>query len=224
MLLGVLVGYLTFPRPVIIFMGQPVPDNGLVVNPRGKNLGDPANAERDFRKIHMAMVAFRAKYGRLPSLDELLNFKTPLVGNLRLSEDDFKTPDFEFGDRFVPGANNLHYGFTYVTPRPNGQPRPAFPATGERDVWMVCGDYLRDNQVVFRDGHSEFDPQGVEVVLWSDGTIERVPYKERIMYSESGSAGGPFVYTIAGQAGLPKKTITVGEELVKDRFNKIVSR
>jgi len=187
-------------------MNQPfdpaIPPEGLVVNPKGVDLGDPENAVKDFRRIYSAMDAYRRQTNRLPSLGELLDFSKPLAG-VQLTKDDFNVPDAHLADGYVEGNQNLStFMFAYRMPRPNGAPKPAFPAPGERDVWLVATDYTRNNQVLRRDRTADFDFKGVYVVLWSDGQIDKIDAGDA-RFAMKGPSGN---LVFAGEAGAPKDT------------------
>ncbi|RYG96228.1 MAG: hypothetical protein EON58_12540 [Alphaproteobacteria bacterium] len=197
--------------------GKAIPKEGLVLNPEGKNLGDPENAAGDFKRVYAAMDAYRRANGKLPTLQELTDFKSPLAQGFQLSAEDLTTPDGKYADGYVPGQQNLSYMFAFIQPRPNGKERPAFPAAGERDVWLVSTDYVRRNQRMHQDKHSDIDFRGVYVVLWSDGKIEKVPVDGVVFASASAKSFG---LNFPGQAGLPKGSKGLAEIYSGERKGK----
>ena len=152
--IGVLLNFVWHPKPKYTFMGREIPEAGLVVNPQGAgHPGDPENAVKDFRRIYAAMDAFRHIHNRLPELKEITDFSKPLAPGFQLTKDDFNSPDRIYSDGYSPRDKTLEYQFTYVQKRPDGTPRPAFPANGEKDVWMVSDGYVRSNQIVDAGSH-----------------------------------------------------------------------
>lgn len=188
----------------VLYQDREVPPGGLVVNAAGRDhLGDPENAVADFRRIYAAMDGFRRANRRLPTLAELFDVSKPLAPGVQLTADDLMAPDAKYADGFVEGQKNLSsYMYAYMQPRPNGQAKPAFPAPGERDVWLVSTDYTRRNQIVYPDRHQDLDFRGTYVVLWSDGKIEQVPVLDG-KFAVDGRNG---TLTFTGQAGMSDKS------------------
>ena len=211
-LIGVLLNFVWHPKPKYVFMGREIPEGGLVVHPQGVgHPGDPENAVKAFRKIYAAMDAFRRINNRLPEPEEMMDFSKPLAPGHQLTREDFNTPDWPYSDRYLQKDRNPNYQFTYYTARPDGTPRPAFPAKGEKDIWFRCDDYTRSNQIVQRDHTKDsFFPTGVFVVLWSDGSIEKVPVQDEAHFQDPKQRNA-LISSIKGQAGLPKKIITAAD-------------
>ena len=208
---GAVVGFLWKPVPKYTFLKREIPLGGLIVFPQGfGHLGDPENAVKDFRRIYAAMDAFRRIHNRLPTIKEVTDFSKPVAPGHQLTRDDFMTPDRIYSDTYLPTAQNLDYAFAYMTSRPDGAERPAFPAAGEKDVWFVCDDYIRSNQIVQRDHtRDSYCPTGDYIILWSDGTVEKVPYLKAVMHHNVNDPNlRGQVVGFAGQAGLPKKNVT----------------
>ncbi|HVL38412.1 MAG TPA: hypothetical protein VM328_03375 [Fimbriimonadaceae bacterium] len=198
------------PQPKY-FDGRIIPPEGLVVNPRGVDPGDPANAEKDFRRFYQAIVQYRARHGRFPQVKELLDFSKPIVpGGIQLTAKDWDNPDAEKAD--LPRRRDWCYGYNLPkVPRPNGAPKPVFPKPGERDVWMDTGFiYTRMNEVAYPDGRRVQRPSGCHVVLWSDGKIERIPFGEMRLFPRD-LATRSYYWTYPGQTGLPENTISQRE-------------
>ena len=68
----------------------------------------------------------------------------------------------------------------------------------------------------------ERTPSGDRIVLWSDGSIERVPYLQVVEYKENPPKDYPRMMLYNGQAGLPKDAETLESRLKRDKFNKLV--
>ena len=215
---GVLFAYLRRPE-VHLYMNRQIPLEGLVVNPRGVNLGNPENAVKDLRRIGQAMLAYRSEHGALPPLAVLLNTSKPISSTVWLTDDDFKNPDSAYSDSFDPEDQGLsRYGFAFLAPRPDGRPKPAYPKAGERDVWLVCNDYYRSNTRVAYDRRGTLDIRGVYVVLWSDGNVEKIP-AAKTLFTKSGSRS--MTMGFPGEAGMPKVASTLAETYESDTFNKV---
>src|SRR5688572_9333926 len=48
------------------YEGKMIPKEGLLLNEQGTSIGDPENAYKDLRRIYKALVAFRARFDRMP--------------------------------------------------------------------------------------------------------------------------------------------------------------
>jgi hypothetical protein len=163
------------------YNGQFIPNGGLPTNPAGQNLGDPANAERDLRRMYNALVAFRAKHGRMPKTPwELL--EAAKRGEVDLNEEDFINPDMLFSDNESLRAQaktaseiptNVSYGFSWLAPRADGSPQPTFPPEDKPIKWVATDAYERANRTIFRGLKYESRPAGFQMVLWSNGQITR---------------------------------------------------
>lgn len=214
---GIVAAILLRPKQEYLYEGHKIPSGGLILHPRGSNPGDPQNAITRFRKIYAAMTAYRNQNRKLPTISELLDFSHPL-GGIQLSESDFNPPDMRYADGYIEGQKNpSSFMFSYIQPRPDGSPKPAFPKRGERDVWLVSTDYVRSNQVVYADRHSKMRFSGEYVVLWSDGKIDEVPVTDSL-YRGTGKES---TLSFRGETGLPDKVTTLKELRGNDRFNQI---
>lgn len=182
----------------------PAAEQGVVMNPLGAlHPGDPANAERDFRVIYRAMDAFRRKRRRLPSLGELTGTPANHYKGL-VPADAWTNPDSAYEDGANPeqwAKGRFQYMFSYQAPRFDGTVKPAFPKNGERDVWMVARQCVRQNMVLLPNHHARYRLAGCFVVLWSDGRIERVPTAKELVVRKNARRWN---FCFAGEAGIPK--------------------
>lgn len=154
------------------FQGRFIPVGGLELNPEGKDHpGDPTEAERDLAQIYKGLKRYVALHGKFPMPGELAG--SPENKGL-LPREYFLLPDLDYADYASKEDENMTYAFAYRAPRFDMSPKPIAPANGQRDVWMYTDVYVRRNTKVFRDGSREINPEGVYVVLWSDGEIERI--------------------------------------------------
>ena len=190
------------------FDGREIPPWGLVDNPRAiGHPGHPEEVEAAFRRIYPAMIAFRRIHGRLPTPQELEDWSKPLAPGHQLTQADFKFKDDYLNDGYSPlDRHASELMLSYEAPRPDGSPKPADPPQGEKDVWLVCMDYAHANIVYTRAGPSLTTPTGFFIVLYSDGSIVRVPYGD-VMLSQD--ADGSLDHVMPGQTGIRKGTKTV---------------
>jgi len=165
--------------------GRKIPPSGLVIDPQGvNNPGDTRNAERDFRKIYKALITFRKSKGRLPKGGEFLTLNSDGESAVGLTHDDLHNPDRRFADGkdVREGAKlSCDYALAWLAKRKDGTKKPSFPKRGERDVWMISQDYIRDGLTIYPDGTGKYHKKGVYVVLFSDGKIERIPYSATLL-------------------------------------------
>jgi hypothetical protein len=189
--------------------GRAIPVGGLVVDPQSVgHPGDPANAERDFRRLYQAMTRFRAVEKRLPTPRELMDTSRPIVPGLQLTKEDLNNPD----ERYAEGPDGrrglnrtFDYVLAYVRPREDGAPKPAFLKSGERDVWLECRLYERRNQVALQFGPDRLHFAGIVVALFSDGSIERIPQSKQLTLAR----GNVRPIITPGQAGIPKAAFPI---------------
>lgn len=187
----------------LIHNGKVIPPEGVFANPLAQNLGNPENAEKDFRRIYQWIVEYREKHNRLPEERELRTLKEASVpGGIVLTKEDWSNPDAKFAN-YAPRLEDHAYSPTF-SERSDGTPKPAWPKKGERDIWMWCDIYTRTNERLFPDGGISYHYNGVVVVLWSDGKIERVKYGDMML---SPTEDNRWIHTIKGAAGISPKAI-----------------
>lgn len=190
------------------FDGREIPPWGLVNNPRAIGQpGHPEEVEAAFRRIYPAMIAFRRIHGRLPTPQELEDWSKPIAPGIQLTQADFKFKDDYLSDGYSPlDRHASELTFSYEAPRPDGSPKPADPPPGEKDVWLVCTDYAHSNTIYLRGYSSRETPTGFFIVLYSDGSIVRVPYGDVMMSQDS---DGSLDHVMPGQTGIRKGTKTL---------------
>lgn len=194
------------PPTVQLHGGKPIPTAGLkMFEENWDKPGNPEHAITDLKKMYWVIDQFRRKNNRLPELREILSDALRSDNPNMLGLEDQTTPDGHLKDGHTPGATNDTYFYAFRTKRPDGNARPAFPKSGEKDVWVYTDAYVRRRQTVYQDHRSTFQPSGVYVVLWSDGTIEKVPMPEMLKYRVSDTE---WRYTFRGQAGVPKDAVS----------------
>ena len=169
-------------------------------------LGNPENAVRAFHKVYLAFIAFRTKYHRLPEMKEVL--EAPDGALWKLSIEDFRVPDLPGERSEIPTpANVAQFLLSYLTPRPDGAAKPAFPKDGEKDAWLACDVYTRHIKKRGPDGKVETKLEGDYVVLWSDGTTEKIPLGRVVWFPEKAGSVN-YVMDFPGQTGLPSNVIS----------------
>lgn len=190
------------------YRGRVIPPEGLVENPLGAtHPGDVAGGEAVLRRVLQKVLAFRSATGRLPTIPEICGPKAD--PRWAISGNDLQVPDAQYSDGYDERfASQGQVALAFAAPRPDGKPKPAFPAAGERDIWLATDAYVRLNEVVYRGGRSTHNPQGVHLLLWSDGRIERVPAGKEVYYRDSANS---FTRAYLGEAGLPSNVVNEAE-------------
>ncbi|GEM_PF-2121864 len=181
--------------------GRVIPAGGLLVNPNGLS-GLSNDTEGDFRKLYRAIDAYVTAKGTLPDDPRsLIPFTQDWPVGRRITEEALYTPDYRKSDVYSPKDEKFNYLWAYRSPRADGTAKPPRPPSGERDVWLYTETYVRERKRVFRDGSSVTHPKGRYVVLWSDGTVEKVGF-DRLVTAPSGASGE--AYFFKGEAGSVK--------------------
>jgi hypothetical protein len=192
------------PRGASAAINSVAPPPATVLDPQGVgHPGDPKNAEKDLQQIYLAIDKFRRQNGRLPNLPELGGSKATGLPGL-LPAEAWTNPDTRYSDGLDPkgrGSMRFHYQVSYLAARPDGSQKPAFPKKGERDVWILADQCVRKNMVRFSNHRVAMTLKGCFVVLWSDGTIERIHPAKQLVVPVTTSRSG---FAFEGQAGLPK--------------------
>lgn len=178
--------------------GERIPAEGMLLNPAGENPGDPENARKDLRRIHSALVAFRAAHGRMPkSPFELLD--AGKRGEIDLKDEDYINPDAAFGDDDTlqrdlkagkPIPTNVSYGFEWCGPDAAGRPRPE-PTADKPVKWVSTMSYTRDHARVLPGREYRYRPGGYMLYLWSDGRITKEERGAKKMVREADDSWRP---------------------------------
>jgi len=196
--------------------GKIIPAQGALKFPKSANPGNPENAVEDLKRFYWALDQYRTKTKRLPGIQQFLDVSKPLAPGIRLRQEDFENPDDEFWEIDVPpGAKRppvyqFHF-YSVAKPKP-GSPllkylsskdwnKPVFPKAGEKRLWANTSIYSRSNQRDFPDGSRTMHKSGYEVVLWSNGSIEKIPVRKMLFTRESDKL---FRIYHPGDFGVPK--------------------
>ena len=183
------------------YEGRLIPAAGLSVTPDSKDNGDVNKAIKDLKGLYAAIDQYRRVHKELPRA-LIARGQKSFLGAVEVDKELLTNPDSAL---FDTKREALHcYVEAFRTNRPNGKARPAFPAKGERDVWISTDIYTRRNQVVLQSGVQKFHLKGVFVVLFSDGKIEKIPFGDAILSPKGKSE---WVWTFPGQTGLPKGSV-----------------
>ncbi len=222
MLLTVSIGVLGYKqltsKPAALDLNN-LPPEGFAYNETyGKVPGNPENGISDLKRLYQLVQVYRRRSGQMP------------VGAIDIAKDTPNAPE-EYGFRtfqetmeFLTNPDNKYGDSTHsskqkIVPykimpkRPDetlvGGPKP----DGGRDVIAYTDLYVHENIRLFNGERSTINPVGDYLVLWDDGTVEKVPHN-RIVYIDRGMSSGGRGYSIAfpGQAGMPAKgVITYGD-------------
>jgi len=140
-------------------------------------------ARRELGLVYRSLMKFAERTRRLPAGDPL-SPSSEFRRELRLSDDDVRVP--------VEWGMNIPYAQRYSELRCDGEPKPAFPPKGVRDVWM---------------SGETGGPHSSVVLLWSDGKIEVRPGSKRMAVRPSGNipSAGWFgmMLVYADETGVP---------------------
>lgn len=194
-----------FPLLARLKDGRLVPPWGLKVNPNTMDKANPGEVEREFKKIYGAMVAFRKSKGRLPfALSELMA-TSPNDTYQPLTQEDLTPSDYVISDDYAAGMRDqFQYTPDFRGKRPDGSDKPAYPKPGERDAWVSTGIYKFENTVIYPNLTARSSPSGSFIVLWSDGTIERIPADRQLWIP----VGNTLEASFPGQTGIPRSART----------------
>ena len=234
---GALVGFVIKRSQPPTYKGQGIPDGGRLKYPQAANPGDPMNAVKDFKRMYWALNEYRKRHKKLPSPMELQDTSKELLPGVKLVPEDFENPDnvyreSEAEQEKLPPPYTLSFG---SLPRPDigspalsnppidGWDRPVFSTKGEKYPWAHTTIYARSNARIFRNGRTTYHHTGFHIVLWSDGSIEKIPESKILLQPLSESSWRTFYPGDArvGKDAFPKskqwedmnsKAVTLGKE------------
>ena len=196
-----------------------IPPEGVIDNDTGGKVpGNPANAEEDFMKIYAAIQSYNGQHGsKYPTMAQLMKFtvdhqmyrtREEAEEAVKKANAIFINPDNKYSD--VPSTRknpSSASDYNIYTQRPDGTP-VGNPPSGKKDVLAMTGLYVHQNIRQFKGERSRSNPVGFYVVLWQDGTIQKIGY-DKILYVPKG--GGDFTTAFPGQAGVPANALTYDE-------------
>jgi len=207
-LIGILVGTLHSRYPLVAKArdGRFIWPWGLQVNPNPTHSKDVADAKEQLRRAHKAIKSYVATFGRFPTTGVDLTDSSIPIG-ARLKAGDLMPAGYRTSDAFALGQESVGLTLELLSSRPDGTLRPLNPQSGQRDAWVSSDMFVRSNARVYPNWTAERKPSGFYLVLWSDGSIEEVPY-ERVRLVQIGNAYSPF---FPGQAGSKVKSISLAD-------------
>jgi hypothetical protein len=157
------------------------------------------------------MDAFRLAEHRYPTATELTDFSRPLAPGHRLSPEDFQDAAAIYGDHQTTDPSmKQQYAMLYASgKRFDGTKLPVFPTSKDHDVFLTCSSYLRNNGVDHHDkGGIQCHYSGFWLVLYTDGSMERIPYSHMMLVPWH---DGGYLDAVPDQSGLPAGTIHITE-------------
>lgn len=195
---------------------QPATPINMENNTRGRVPGNPENAVQDLKRLFQVLQTYRERHGgAFPFDSSALNKE--LIDNF--ASYDFKSaheafsfrlnPDARYADDMVARANpeqTLAYKIFFKRPDGAAFGTPKLP--GAKDLLSYTGIYYHRNLHKAADGTPMANPVGYYVVLWDDGTVEKVPYD--LMYFVP-RASNSLVLAFHGQSALPWNCLTYDE-------------
>lgn len=153
---------------------------GVPYNTNGKIPGNPQLTEGKLQKIYAAMLIFKKKTGNLPMTnfqvfvsDVTKNFQEYGFKSMNEANAIFHSEDTKFGDLFHNDkvTDNI-IPFFQPSRRPDGsEPSEGFSGKN-KDVLLFTNIYFHEN---ISEDRSDFSPIGFYIVLWEDGSTERIP-------------------------------------------------
>lgn len=203
LLIGFLVAH--YVRLRALAMGPQKPDlrdRLATYNTGGKVPGDPSKAIRDLSKVHVGLAVFSSRHHRYPrDAAEFVKDVFTRAKAYPFKVSDLKNPDSQYAaspvarrypDRFFP--------FLIPSKRPDGTGVGGKHRPGTRDVLAYTNIYAHHNITHRRREGDLLEPVGFFIVLWDDGTIEKIPL-DRLIYVHKGN--GSYAHGFPGQAGVP---------------------
>ena len=136
-------------------------------------------------------------------------FETPDMALEPLSNPDDKYNDSAFV-RSDPSRKGFP-GIYYI--RPNGEKLGGVREKGTKDVFSFSNTYYHFNEPSETAGRPLANPVGFYLVLYDDGSIEKVAYDRQLYVIAPGGSRNSFTYTSAfpKQSGVPYHTLSYEE-------------
>lgn len=204
-----LIGILLLPLVLINCSSRTFPEAECVAkNPiSDNNQGDPENAVTAFKKLFRIVERFKELNGRYPGHTDFVNFKREIIPGTRLMPTDLTTVDAKFSPRFNSTAP---YGL-------GGNP---FAVLCDKDSdlkaripIMMTDLYVRDGEETCGTKGSKYTYGGVFVVLWNDGTIDKIKPGDMLCAPDG---DGMNVNLIPGSPGNPASTLKMRDYYAKN--------
>ena len=133
----------------------------------------------------------------------------------------FHNPDMKYSTVWASevksGVDLSHIvPFTASLLRPDGTMIGSPKAPDTRDIYAYTDFYVHNNfhfnaQDMMK---SATNPVGFYLVLWEDGSVERVPF-DKVVYAPSKTESNAYYEAFSGQAGLPADSVSYVEDYMK---------
>lgn len=190
---------------------QPVSDEMPEWDTGGKVPGDPSRAVQDLKDIYRSINVFRAKQGHYPeSLVALMSaaMQSPVEYGFRTKEavkGIFTNPDAKYADSEGVRQNPTKFLMYQIeSTRQNGERVGSPKQANTKDVLAWTDLYVHENAKQ-RGEERTTNPVGFYMVLWDDGTVEKVSYDQALWVPKKDDE---WKTAFPGQAGLPSGTLT----------------
>ncbi len=205
-----------------------IPPQGIAENDtHGKVPGDPARAIADAKRLYPLIQNYRKQHsGQYPPnasylvKDLILHFQNYGIakGNVtgfqrflkvRQFIRSFSNPDARYSDDPSDRQHpNTIFPFFISNKRPDGSPVGGPKPPGTHDVLAYTNLYFHENVRHFRGDLTTSHPVGFFIVLWDDGSVQKIPYNQ-LLYVPQGY--GNFGNAFPGQTGVPSNAMTYKE-------------
>ncbi len=183
------------------------------VNTKNEIFGDLANGVEDLKTIYKYIVFYRSNHnGQYPSktsdiIREISNL--PGVNNTETFEialSALLNPDSQYADDPAWRANPGSYSPYLITNRrPDGTLLGSPKSANTKDVLAYTPLYMHEKNT-----ESDIVHSGVYLVLWEDGSVEKVS-PDQILYASAPAQKDAFFIVFPGQAGISPDSVTYEE-------------
>lgn len=192
-----------------------LPSGGVAPNETGGKIpGHPAKAFADALILYHQIAVYRKYHqGKYPdgndtlTTDRIQNYTQYGYNHIEDAYHPFANPDSRYSD---DPNDRLHIGvadpFIIPSTRPDGTALGTSKPLGTRDVVAFSMLYYHENVRNFNNAHSLFNPVGFFIVVWDNGSIEKVSYNH-VLFVRDPKLGG-YVYAFPKEAGVPPSAVS----------------
>jgi peroxiredoxin Q/BCP len=205
----------------------PIQGQGLYTGDRVP--GNVTNGVKILKKVYGLLQIYRQRHeGKYPDspigalndvyanptayeLKDLAGAAALLVNPDNIYDDDSSTR------RRSPRAHT-----TIITDRrPDGTFTGSSRPVATRDLLAYTKTYFHPNNPHYGEKRRQLNPVGFYLVLWDDGSIERIPYDEAIFVLTGLGESAMMQRAFPGQAGVPFNSVTYAEYEMKNGRRKL---
>ena len=184
-------------------------------NTYGRMPGDPLNGVRDLSKIYKCIAVYRARHNGLfpPQISDLYadtvpNYKMYGYESLQDAQNELLNPDTRYADSpSFRKSPEIVFPYFVTDRRPNRESFTSSKLMHTRDAVAWTDIYQYQNRYLSDAGRTVINPIGYWIVLWDNGSIEKIPYDD-IVYM---AVKNGFYWTFPDQAGVPNDSATYAE-------------